>query len=376
MKRPYTFDRVVRILFSVFGIVATVYLLNLLSDVLLPFFVAFLIAYILEPWVKLNKRILHCKRRFFPVMLTLVEAAGLVGVSGWILVPYLIDECVAMTSLIREYASSQIQIPYISHEIHDFIRQNIDLEQISRLMSREQWIELIKSGLGRTWSLIGSSVSLIMGVVSWMIVFLYLVFIMIDYERMGQQFRSLIPYGQRNQVLHILKDIETSASRYFRGQFCIALSVGILFSIGFLIIGLPMAVLFGLFIGMLNMVPYLQLISFPIAAFLCLVGAITGPVDFWMLFWETMAVYVIVQCIQDLILTPKIMGKAMGLNPAIILLSLSIWGSLLGFLGLIIALPLTTLILSYYDLYIVRRSNPSDLDSDSDTSQNPTPPAS
>ena len=68
-----------------------------------------------------------------------------------------------------------------------------------------------------------------------------------------------------------------------------------------------------------------------------------------------MTVYVIVQCIQDLYLTPKIMGKAMGLNPAIILLSLSIWGALLGFLGLIIALPLTTLILSYYDLYVIRQ---------------------
>ena len=67
-----------------------------------------------------------------------------------------------------------------------------------------------------------------------------------------------------------------------------------------------------------------------------------------------MAVYLIVQCIQDMILTPKIMGHAMGLNPAIILLSLSIWGALLGFLGLIIALPLTTLVLSYYDLYVVR----------------------
>ncbi|MDE6770422.1 MAG: AI-2E family transporter, partial [Muribaculaceae bacterium] len=63
----------------------------------------------------------------------------------------------------------------------------------------------------------------------------------------------------------------------------------------------------------------------------------------------------VVQCIQDLYLTPKIMGKAMGLNPAIILLSLSVWGSLLGFMGLIIALPLTTLLLSYYDQYVVNR---------------------
>ena len=70
-----------------------------------------------------------------------------------------------------------------------------------------------------------------------------------------------------------------------------------------------------------------------------------------------MAVYIIVQCIQDLVLTPKIMGKAMGLNPAIILLSLSVWGTLLGFIGLIIALPLTTLLLSYYDNYITNRED-------------------
>ena len=69
-----------------------------------------------------------------------------------------------------------------------------------------------------------------------------------------------------------------------------------------------------------------------------------------------MAVYLIVQIIQDLLLTPKVMGKAMGLNPAIILLSLSVWGSLLGLMGMIIALPLTTLILSYYDKYVVQRS--------------------
>ena len=65
------------------------------------------------------------------------------------------------------------------------------------------------------------------------------------------------------------------------------------------------------------------------------------------------------QCIQDLFLTPKIMGKAMGLNPALILLSLSVWGSLLGFIGLIIALPLTTLLLAYYDRYVIMRDENS-----------------
>ena len=88
---------------------------------------------------------------------------------------------------------------------------------------------------------------------------------------------------------------------------------------------------------------------------MCVVAYVSNGVDFWLIFWETMGVYVVVQCIQDLLLTPKFRGKAMGLNPAIILLSLSIWGCLMGFIGLILALPLTTLILSYYDQYVVRR---------------------
>ena len=62
---------------------------------------------------------------------------------------------------------------------------------------------------------------------------------------------------------------------------------------------------------------------------------------------------VISQTICDYVLTPKIMGKAMGLNPAIILLSLSVWGTLLGLIGMIIALPLTTLLISYYGEYVI-----------------------
>ena len=63
--------------------------------------------------------------------------------------------------------------------------------------------------------------------------------------------------------------------------------------------------------------------------------------------------FVIVQGIQDLFIVPKIMGKAMGLNPAVILLSLSIWGSLLGIVGMIIALPITTLLISYYKRFLL-----------------------
>lgn len=366
-RQPYTFDRVVRIIFSLCGLIAALYLLSVLSDVLLPFFVALLIAYILEPIVLFNKRILHTKRRFVPVILTLLEAVCTVALISWLLIPYLVEECTEMAQIIKDYAASQIQIPFISNEIHDFIRHNVDFEQIGRLLTREQWVELIRNSLSKTWSFIGSSLSFIIGAISWLIIFIYVIFIMLDYERLTLSMRQLVPYTQRRKVFHIFSDIKNAMNRYFRGQFFIASLVGLLFVVGFLIIGLPMAVLFGIFIGVLNMVPYMQLISLPIAAVLCLVGSISGGPTFWVFFWETMAVYVVVQCIQDLFLTPRIMGKAMGLNPAIILLALSVWGSLLGILGMIIALPLTTLMLSYYDLYIVQRSMPVEMGSAEET---------
>lgn len=355
-RRPFTFDRTVRIFFTVAVIIAVLYLVDYLKGVLLPFVVACLISYMLEPVVKWNMRWTHCRRRFIPVILTLLEACVVVGGLCMAIFPYLVAECQEMGETIKHFTSTQIKIPYLSESVHKFMRENIDFNAISRLLSREEWKQVAKTAISSSWSFLTSSLAFIAGVASWLIVILYVIFIMLDYERLMLSFRQLVPYAHRDRAYRITSDIKNTMNRYFRGQFLIAGLVGLLFSAGFLIIGLPMGVVLGLFIGVLNLVPYLQLISLPVTAVLCIVWTMTTGGNFWVIFWEAMAVYVVVQCIQDLLLTPKIMGKAMGLNPAIILLSLSIWGALLGFMGLIIALPLTTLVLSYYNLYIVQKA--------------------
>ena len=355
-RQPYTFDRVVRILFSVCGILVVIYLLDVLKGVLLPFLVACLICYILEPVVKWNMRWMHLRSRFLPVVATLLEAAAVLMLFCWFFIPYIVKECQQMTEVVRAYASEQIHLPYISESIHRFILENVDFNRLARMLSREEWIALIRNTVASSWNFLTSGVAFIASIVSWMVVILYVLFIMLDYERLMLSFRQLVPHNHRRRVYRITSDIKHTMSRYFRGQFLIAAIVGILFALGFMMIGLPMGVVLGLFIGVLNLVPYLQLISLPITALLCLVWTAGTGGDFWVIFWESMAVYVVVQCIQDLVLTPRVMGKAMGLNPAIILLALSVWGSLLGFMGLIIALPLTTLILSYYHQYVVERS--------------------
>jgi predicted PurR-regulated permease PerM len=114
-----------------------------------------------------------------------------------------------------------------------------------------------------------------------------------------------------------------------------------------------LGILLGLFIGLLNMVPYLQIIGLIPAFLLALIHALEMGGDFWMILSLTGLVFAVVQIIQDAILVPKIMGRVTGLSPAMILLSLSIWGKLLGVFGLLIALPMTCLLLAYYRRFLV-----------------------
>ncbi len=354
-RRPYTLDRVVRLLITVAIIAIILYLIGLLKNVLLPFCVAWLVAYLLEPFVQMNRKLLKLKGRAMAIFCTLIETTFFLGLLGYIFVPSIINEMAHVGELMQRYASSGADIPLLPQSVHDFIRQHIDWAYLSSLLSRQEWMSLARNAVSGTWGLLSSSVEMLWSLFSWFIVFLYVIFIMIDYERLSRGFKRLVPPKYRKIAYKIGHDVQTSMNHYFRGQALVASCVGVMFSIGFLIIDLPLAIVLGLFIGLLNMVPYLQLISFPITALLCMVVSVDQGVNFWVIFAESMAVYVVVQIIQDMVLTPRIMGKAMGLNPAIILLSLSIWGSLLGLLGLIIALPLTTLLLSYYDQYIIRR---------------------
>ncbi len=359
-RQPYTVDRIFRILISLALILGVLWLVNILSGVLLPFFVACLIAYMFEPFVQFNRKLLHLKGRIVAIFVTLFETTFIFGMLCYLLVPLVLDEAREMGSMLKTYASTELHIPYIPAEVHDFVKQHFDVNRISEFLTTAEWKETIESTLSTLWDIIAGSLSFVFGLFSWCIVLLYVIFIMIDYERLGKMFRNMVPPARRELFFGIGRDIKNSMNHYFRGQALVAFIVGVLFSIGFSIVGLPLAIVMGMFIGVLNMVPYLQLISFIPVTLLCLVYSVDHNVAFWPYFGVIFLIYCIVQAIQDLFLTPKIMGKAMGLNPAIILLSLSIWGTLLGFLGLIIALPLTTLLLSYYDRYVIKNRKERD----------------
>lgn len=354
-RQPYTLDRTVRLVINCVLFIGAIWLINTLKGVLLPFLVGCLIAYILEPAVQFTRDLLKLRGRIAATFITLFELLFFFLLICYFLIPSIINEATEMAGMLKTYAKTEMNaIPFVPDSVHEFLRTHIDFEKIASKLTREEWTRMIEETLSASWSLISGSISILLSIFSWIIVLLYVIFIMIDYEKLSNGFRRMIPPKYRKSVLGICRDVKISMNRYFRGQALVAFIVGILFSIGFLIIGLPLAIVLGLFIGLLNMVPYLQLISLIPTTILCLIYSVDTGMSFWTLFWECIAVYCVVQAIQDLFLTPKIIGKAMSLNPALIFLSLSIWGTLLGFIGLIIAIPLTTLLLAYYDRYIIR----------------------
>ena len=361
-RQPYTFDRVIRILFGAVFVVGLFYLIYILRGALLPFLVAWIVAYMLNPLVVYNKRVFKLKGRVIAIALAFLEVLITLALLAVLVLPSIIDEIGVMRRLLSDYVYHSSNLPFVPQAVHDFIRQNVDFTQLSNLLSREQWLSVIEESFSGAWGFITGSVGEIINIVSWLIVLLYIVFILLDYDKILVGFQRMIPQRYRPMVVSIVSDIEVSMNRYFRGQALVAGLVGILFSIGFLIVGLPLAIVLGLFIGVLNMVPYLQLVGLIPTVLLCLVSASETGTNFWLLFGACILVFIVVQLIEDIFIVPRVMGKVTGLNPAIILLSLSIWGTLLGFVGMIIALPLTTLCLSYYERYVIgdeAKSSPS-----------------
>ncbi|MBQ3730595.1 MAG: AI-2E family transporter [Muribaculaceae bacterium] len=357
-QKKYDFDRVVRMVLTLISVAVGVWLVNYLSPVLMPFVVGFILAYLIEPLVEWLQRKVRIRNRGIAVILALLIVIALIAGLCWLLIPYLIDEFSVMSKQLAAYAKSSLRIPYIPAEVNDFFQRYIDVDKLNEIFSKQQWMDIINKAASGAWSVVGGTMSVIFSILSWFIVLLYMFFILLDYNKLSRAFKAAIPGKYRRMALRIFGDVADTMSRYFRGQAAVSFFVGVIFAIEFYIIGLPMAIAFGMFVGLLNMVPYLQLISIPIAAFLCLVATAATGGSFWVMFGWVILAYIICQVIQDMVLIPTIMKSQMGLNPAIIFLSLSLWVYVMGFIGLIIGLPLTTLIISYYCEYVLHQPNP------------------
>ena len=352
MSKEITFDKFIRWAGIVTLVIAVLYITNYLSEVLLPFFIAWFFAYLLYPVVKFIENKLHVKVRAISILLAMGAAIAIVGGVIWLIIPPMIDQFDKLGEVLTRWVHQTTHTNNLTMLIKEWLQDN--QTTIERFLKSKDFSDALKTTMPKVFSVVSQTATVLMSIVASMITLLYMFFILLDYETLTANWVRIFPKKNRPFWSALMKDVERELNNYIRGQGMVALCMGIMFCIGFTIIGFPMAIGLGILIGIMNLVPYLHTFALIPTAFLAMLKAADTGQNFWVVFGLAFLVFCVVQVITDMVVTPKIMGKAMGLNPAILLLSLSVWGALLGFIGLIVALPLTTLLIAYWQRYVTR----------------------
>ena len=354
-RREFTFDRIARMLVLSVLILLIYVAVQAIWSVILPFLLAGIFAYVMMPLVRFFQYTLRLRSRGLSVILTLLLLGAVVYLAVIFIIPSINAEIEKTLQVISGYSSGQdILTMILPRNIRNYLNGGIRWGNFPQQLSLEKVLENVKLLLDQVGGIINSTLSIF----SWGLVFLigivYFVFILLDFENLGRGFISLFPKTLRPTIRTISMDLDRYMNNYFRGQALVAMSVGILLTIGFNIIGLPLATAMGIFIGILNFIPYMQALGIiPLGLASLLMAAQTGENAFVCMLLAY-GVLMIVQIIQDMIIVPRIMGQTMGMRPSLILLVLSIWGYLLGFFGMLIALPITMFIYSLYMRYVLQ----------------------
>ena len=353
MAKYWSLDRIMRFLKFLVLFTVGILLVYYLRGVLFPFFAAFLMAYIVNPIV--NWLETKVKYRVIAVIIVLLVAGLVIGGALRLFIPMVITEIQNLGILIAKMFNDSEWSSRIAHlmpgGLFETIHSLISWDQLAVAMQRLDFWSEVQNIAGKVlpgaWGVLSYTGTIVLWFSGAAVIFMYLVFIMLDMPKLRRGVLTLIPEKFKVRASSFARETDQFMGTYFRAQSLVALTVGILYAIGFGIMGLPMGVAFGLFSGALNMIPYLQLTTIPLALLLAIVHALNTGMPFWEVALIVGAIYLVVQIIQDFFLVPRIVGGSMNLPPVGIILSLSIWGKLLGFLGLLVAIPFTCLCLVY-----------------------------
>ena len=352
MAKEITFDKFIRWAGIIILTLGILYITNYLSSVLLPFFIAWFFAYLLYPFVLFIEHKLHIRIRALSIIIAMLVMIGVIGGILWLIIPPMIDQFDKLSDVLTRWLHQTTHTNNLTAVIKEWLQNN--QEQIEHFLKSKDFSDALKTTMPKVFAVVGQTANILISIIASMITLLYMFFILLDYETLTANWVRIFPKKNRPFWQSLMNDVKRELNNYIRGQGMVALCMGIMFCIGFTIIGFPMAIGLGILIGILDLVPYLHTFALIPTAFLAMLKAADTGQNFWVVFGLAFLVFCVVQIITDMVVTPKIMGKAMGLNPAILLLSLSVWGALLGFLGLIVALPLTTLLIAYWQRYVTR----------------------
>jgi predicted PurR-regulated permease PerM len=308
-----------------------------LSDVLTPVFLAFTIAYVLDPVVD------RFERWKFP------RPAGIAVVLGGTLAAITLFLVLAVPGIARDIATVAEDLPRQAMALLGKLEPWLTRHGVKVPQSATEWIErfgasastvtgsLVSSASGVLGFVIGGTFSLIGSAMAALIVPVFAVYLLNDFDRITAAIRSLLPLRWREPVTSYAREVDAVLSHFMRGQLTVMGILAVLYSAAYAIIGVRLAIPIGIVAGLLNFIPYLGSAFALVAGLLmCLLGG--GGLA------QCLAVvlaYALIQTLEGFVLTPRIVGKTVGLSEAWVLFALFLGGEIFGFLGVLLAIPVT-----------------------------------
>ena len=309
-----------------------------MGDILAPFIFGSVLAYLLDPLAdKFENKGLP--RQLGVILITSLLLLFLIGISV-LLIPVLIEQANLLIYNFPDFLNFLIKISeekfpdlletsYIGKDFSSSLRELISNQKI-----QENSLDVAVSFLSLSTNLIKSIFFL---VVTPVITF----YLLLDWNRLCEIIKNLIPKKNYKNVISIFKEIDMVLSAFIRGQMTVCFVLGVFYSILLILIGLEFGLIVGIIAGLISFIPFVG----------ALLGALIALILSIYQFWDepikillVVIVFLIGQILEGNYLTPKLVGNAVRLHPVWLMLSLSVLGSLAGFTGLLIAVPLAAII--------------------------------
>lgn len=313
------------------GLVLVLGLAYVLRGVLVPLFLAFLLAYALDPFVDR----LEAMRvpRPLGAILVMLGIAGLFAVIVVYAIPLFVDEVTEASATLSEKLShlhKRVE-PWFATSLHIKLPHSMnDLSKVfTERLQASSTMETARTALFGTLSYVGVALSAL-------IVPVFALYLLIDFDRIVHRVEQLIPRRWSPGISSVARDIHKTLSGYVRGQLTANIVLAALYATGLRIVDIRLAVPIGVITGMLAFVPY---VGFTLGLLMALFMAILD----WQGVGRVMGVVAVmgwVQIIDGMVITPRIVGRSVGLAPLEVILTMMAAGSLFGFLGVLLAVPL------------------------------------
>jgi predicted PurR-regulated permease PerM len=321
------------IYFVVVGVLLAVIFFYFSRRVLTPFFIAFALAYLLDP---VTDRLESLKiSRTFSVLVLMAGVFSLVTGIGLLIFPLLKLQAEHLVSNLPNY------IAILQEWMYPLLGVVGEPEKIQGILNRELLkvgelpLKVISSITSILWGSVAGLFSFILLLANLVIIPVVMFYLLRDYDLINKKMLSFVPARSREQVLSLIKEIDGVLAGFVRGQLMVGLIMAGLYSIGLFFCGTPMSLFIGLLAGLASLVPYLGLVfGFVPAAILTFMQT-----QDWVLVFGVAGVFAVVQGLEGMIITPRIVGEKIGLHPVAIILAVLLGAEFFGLVGVIVSVP-------------------------------------